>query len=67
LNGAAPGDFLMFCIDRFFFRFPVAGSQMLIENIKAYVYTFSRMLNTQPEKVSGLIGLIEQVHYMIFA
>jgi AcrR family transcriptional regulator len=35
----------------------------IIEIMKAYVYCLSRMLNTSPEQVAGLIGLEESMHF----
>jgi AcrR family transcriptional regulator len=39
------------------------AERRIIEIMKAYVYTLSRMLNTRPEEVSGLIGLEESIHF----
>ena len=35
----------------------------IIDIMKSYVYTLSRMLNTKPEEVSRLIGLEESMHF----
>jgi AcrR family transcriptional regulator len=39
------------------------AERRIMEIMKAYVYTLSRMLNTQPEKISSLIGLEESMHF----
>ncbi|GHV95741.1 TetR family transcriptional regulator [Spirochaetia bacterium] len=36
----------------------------IIEIMKAYMYTISRMLNIKPEEVSSLIGLEESMHFL---
>jgi AcrR family transcriptional regulator len=51
-------------INRVFAEHSRAESERrIIEIMKAYVYTLSRMLNTRPEEVSGLIGLEESMHF----
>jgi AcrR family transcriptional regulator len=39
------------------------AERRLVEIMKTYVYTLSRMLNTKPEEVSNLIGLEESMHF----
>ncbi|MDR2133627.1 MAG: TetR/AcrR family transcriptional regulator [Treponema sp.] len=38
------------------------AERRIVEIMKTYVYTLSRMLNTRPEEVSTLIGLEESMH-----
>jgi AcrR family transcriptional regulator len=38
------------------------AERRIVEIMKTYVYTLSRMLNTKPEEVSTLIGLEESMH-----
>jgi AcrR family transcriptional regulator len=38
------------------------AERRIIEIMKTYVYTLSRMLNTKPEEISALIGLEESMH-----
>jgi AcrR family transcriptional regulator len=51
-------------VNRVFAEYSKSESERrIIEIMKAYVYTLSRMLNISPEEVSGLIGLEESIHF----
>jgi hypothetical protein len=39
------------------------AEKLIIDIMKTYVYCLSRVLNTQPQEVSALIGLEETMHF----